>query len=114
MRNVTAKRHLVNMMLRAMQLNQYMSDTNDNDELPPVAQAAWETYLRMSATKNTYYEFLQSLDQKYDKGETPSADENKELEVMLKAHSETVSKFNDAMRAVEDPDDRALLLNKMG
>ncbi len=91
-----------------------MSDATDNDELPVVAQAAWEAYLRMSATKNTYYEFLQSLEQKYDKGETPSADENKELEVMLQAHSKTVSKFNDAMRAVEDPDDRALLLNKMG
>ena len=41
-------------------------------------------------------------------------EENKELEVMLKAHSETVAEFNDAMRAVEDPDDRMLLLKKMG
>ena len=91
-----------------------MSDATDNDELPAVAQAAWEAYLRMSATKNTYYEFLQSLEQKYGKGETPSEKENQQLEVMLQAHSVTVSKFNDAMRAVEDPDDRALLLNKMG
>jgi len=90
-----------------------MSDVTDNDELPPIAQAAWEAYMRMSATKNTYYEFLQSLDQKYEKGQSPSEEENKELEVMLKAHSETVSEFNDAMRAVEDPDDRMLLLKKM-
>ena len=83
-------------------------------ELPALAQAAWEAYQRMSATKNTYYEFLQSLEQKYDKGEKPSEEENKELEVMLNAHSETVSAFNDAMRAVEDPDDRMLLLKKMG
>ena len=69
--------------------------------------------MRMSATKNTYYEFLQSLDQKYEKGQSPSEEENKELEVMLKAHSETVAEFNDAMRAVEDPDDRMLLLKKM-
>ncbi len=91
-----------------------MTETMNNETLPPITQAAWEAYMRMSATKNTYYEFLQSLDQKYEKGQTPSEEENKELEVMLKAHSKTVSKFNDAMRAVEDPDDRALLLNKMG
>ena len=82
-------------------------------KLPPIAQAAWEAYQRMSATKNTYYEFLQSLEQKYDKGQTPSEEENRELEVMLKAHGETVAEFNEAMRAVVDPDDRMLLLNKM-
>ena len=90
-----------------------MTETMNNEALPPIAQAAWEAYMRMSATKNTYYEFLQSLDQKYEKGQTPSEEENKELEVMLKAHSETVAEFNDAMRAVEDPDDRMLLLKKM-
>ncbi len=91
-----------------------MTETMNNEALPPIAQAAWEAYMRMSATKNTYYEFLQSLDQKYEKGQSPSEEENKELEIMLKAHSETVSEFNDAMRAVEDPDDRMLLLKKMG
>ena len=91
-----------------------MTETMNNETLPPIAQAAWEAYMRMSATKNTYYEFLQSLDQKYEKGQSPSEEENKELEIMLKAHSETVSEFNDAMRAVEDPDDRMLLLKKMG
>ena len=89
-----------------------MTESTD-DELPPIAQVAWEAYQRMSATKNTYYEFLQSLEQKYDKGQTPSEEENRELEVMLKAHSETVANFNEAMRAVVDPDDRMLLLNKM-
>ena len=83
------------------------------DELPAIAQAAWETYQRMSATKNTYYEFLQLLEQKYDRGETPSEEENRELEVMLQAHSKTVAEFNAAMRSVVDPDDRILLLNKM-
>ncbi len=91
-----------------------MTETMNKEALPPIAQAAWEAYMRMSATKNTYYEFLQSLDQKYEKGQSPTEEENKELEVMLKAHSETVSEFNDAMRAVEDPDDRMLLLKKMG
>ncbi|MCK5668423.1 MAG: hypothetical protein KAI15_05010 [Gammaproteobacteria bacterium] len=91
-----------------------MPDVTDDEELPPIAQAAWEAYLRMSVTKNTYFEFMQSLDQKYDKGEKPSDEENQELAVMLQAHSETVSEFNDAMRAVEDPDDRMLLLKKMG
>jgi len=68
----------------------------------------------MSVTKNTYFEFMQSLDQKYDKGEKPSEEENQELAVMLQAHSKTVAEFNEAMRAVEDPDDRMLLLKKMG
>lgn len=90
-----------------------MTETTDK-ELPTIAQAAWEAYLRMSETKNAYYEFMQSLDRKYDKGETPSEEENQQLEVMLKAHGVTVAKFNEAMRAVVDPDDRMLLLNKMG
>ena len=90
-----------------------MTDASEN-ELPAIAQAAWEAYLRMSETKNTYYEFMQSLDQKYDEGETPSEEENRQLEVMLKAHGVTVAEFNEAMRAVIDPSDRMLLLNKMG
>ena len=89
-----------------------MTEASEN-ELPAIAQAAWEAYLRMSETKNTYYEFMQSLDQKYDKGETPSEEENQELSIMLQAHSETVAQFNEAMRAVVDPGDRMLLLNKM-
>lgn len=89
-----------------------MAELTD-DKLPSIAQAAWGAFQRMSATKNTYYEFLQSLEQKYDKGQTPSEEENRELEVMLKAHGETVAEFNEAMRAVVDPDDRMLLLDKM-
>ena len=91
-----------------------MTKATDNDELPPIARVAWEAYLRMSATKNTYFEFMQSLEQKYDKGETPSEEENQELAVMLQAHSETVAEFNEAMREVSDADDRILLLKKMG
>ena len=91
-----------------------MPDVTDDEELPPIAQAAWEAYLRMSATKNTYFEFMQSLDQKYDKGEKPSEEENQELAVMLQAHSETVAEFNEAMHKVTDADDRMLLLKKMG
>lgn len=83
-------------------------------ELPASAQAAWEAYMRMSATKNTYYEFMQSLEQKYDKGAKPSEEENEELAVMLQAHSETVSEFNDAMREVTDADERMQLIKKMG
>ena len=90
-----------------------MTETSEN-ELPAIAQAAWEAYLRMSETKNTYYEFMQALDQKYDKGETPSEEENQKLTVMLQAHSETVSEFNDAMRKVSNADERMLLLKKMG
>ena len=89
-----------------------MAELTD-DKLPSIAQAAWEAFQRMSATKNTYYEFLQSLEKKYDKGQTPSEEENRELEVMLKTHGETVAEFNEAMRAVVDPDDRMLLLDKM-
>ena len=89
-----------------------MTESTAN-KLPPIAQAAWEAYQRMSETKNTYYGFLQSLEKKYDKGQTPSDEENQELEIMLKAHGETVAEFNEAMRAVIDPGDRMLLLDKM-
>ena len=97
-----------------MRHSQQMLDATDHEELPPIAQAAWEAYLRMSATKNTYFEFMQSLEQKYDKGETPGEEENQELAVMLQAHSETVAEFNEAMHDVTDADDRMLLLKKMG
>ena len=91
-----------------------MPDATDHKELPPIAKVAWKAYLRMSATKNTYFEFMQSLDQKYDKGESPTEEENQELAVMLQAHSKTVAEFNEAMHEVTDTDDRTLLLKKMG
>ncbi len=86
---------------------------DSNEELPAVVQAAWEVYMRMSATKNTYYEFMQSLDQKYDKGEKPSEEENQKLAAMLRTHSKTVAEFNNAMREVNDPDERMQLIKKM-
>lgn len=89
-----------------------MTETGDND-LPELAQVAWAAYQRMSETKDTYYGFLQSLDAKYDKGEQPTKEENRQLGVMLEAHSEKVAAFNEAMRAVVDPGDRELLLDKM-
>ena len=42
-----------------------MTESTD-DELPPIAQVAWEAYQRMSATKNTYYEFLNIIRECYD------------------------------------------------
>ncbi len=89
-----------------------MTDTSNN-ELPAIAQVALEAYQRMTETKNIYYGFLQSLDAKYEKGEQPSEEENQQLGVMLEAHSEKVAAFNEAMRAVVEPADRELLLDKM-
>lgn len=85
----------------------------NKETLPENVQAAWLAYQNMSTSKNTYYEFLQSLQQKYETGGSPSEYENRQLENMLKAHSETVAAFNAAMQALTDPHERALLLKKI-
>lgn len=85
----------------------------NNEALPKNVQIAWQAYQNMSASKNTYYDFLQSLQQKYETSGEPSEYENRQLENMLKAHSKTVAAFSDVMQALTDPDERALLLKNL-
>ena len=81
--------------------------------LPPEADAAWQTYLDMGESKKIYFGFLQSLDMKYNKNESPSIAENLKLEQLLAEHDKRVKAFNTAMSTIEDNSARQLLINKL-
>ena len=76
-------------------------------------EQALDAYKAMSVSKSTYFGFLQELDQKYDKNQSPSIAENLKLEELLAAHDIKVKAFNEAMAAVEDKADREELMTKL-
>ncbi|MFT5133288.1 MAG: hypothetical protein ACI9SC_001758 [Gammaproteobacteria bacterium] len=81
--------------------------------LSPEAEQAWHAYQAMGQTKLGYFGFLQELDQKYPKNESPSIAENLKLEQLLSAHDIKVKAFNEAMTNVKDASARQVLLNKL-
>lgn len=89
-----------------------MNDSTDNS-LGPEGEAAWQAYLAMGKTKRIYFGFLQELDQKYDKNESPSIAENLKMEELLADHDVNVKGFNEAMAKVTDAGDRELLMKKL-
>ena len=76
-------------------------------------EQALAAYKAMSLSKNTYFGFLQELDQKYDKNQSPSIAENLKLEELLSAHDIKVKAFNEAMAAVEDKAEREELMAQL-
>ncbi len=87
--------------------------TSPENVLSPEAELAWLAYQAMGETKKAYFGFLQELDQKYDKNQSPSIAENLKLEQLLKVHDEKVKAFNEAMAAVEEPSARQALMTKL-
>lgn len=77
------------------------------------AEAAWLAYLAMGDSKKTYFYFMQALNRKYDRHQSPTLAENLKLESLLAAHAEKVRAFNTAMAAVTDVCNRASLLAKL-
>lgn len=87
--------------------------TSTENALTPEAETAWLAYKAMGESKKMYFGFLQDLDQKYNKNESPSIAENLKLEQLLKAHDTNVSAFNEAMSKVEEPDARQVLMSML-
>ena len=87
--------------------------TSHEASLSPEAELAWQAYQAMGESKQIYFGFLQELDQKYDKNESPSIAENLKLEDLLKAHDERVRSFNVTMANVEEEDARKALITKL-
>lgn len=79
--------------------------------LSPEAENAWLAYKAMGESKKVYFGFLQELDQKYNKNESPSIAENLKLEQLLKSHDVNVKAFNKAMSNVEEPSARQALMS---
>lgn len=77
------------------------------------AKAAWNAYLSMSVTKQSYYDLMCALDKKYKTGGSCSTPERQSLDELLQAHDAAVVTFSEAMRSVDEPADRQLLLKKM-
>lgn len=77
------------------------------------AEHAWMAYQAMAETKKMYFGFLQELDQKYNKSESPSIAENLKMEQLLRAHDEKVSAFNRAMTNVEEASARQALMARL-
>ena len=82
-------------------------------KLPEEAQAAWDAYQVMGKSKIEYFGLLQEIDRKYREGGTPTLAENLQLEKLLKAHSEKVTAFNEAMQSVTDKTAREKLMKKL-
>ena len=87
--------------------------TAPENALSPEAENAWLAYQAMGESKKIYFAFLQALDQKYTKNESPSIAENLKLEQLLKTHDSNVTAFNEAMSKVEEPDARQALMSKL-
>ena len=81
--------------------------------LSSAAQLAWLAYQAMGDSKKMYFNFLQELDRKYHKGQSPSIAENLKLESLLASHDEKVRAFTGAMAAVTVAADRKKLLAKL-
>ncbi len=87
--------------------------TAADQPLSAEAELAWLAYLAMGESKKAYFGFLQELDLKYGKNESPSIAENLKLEKLLETHSNQVAAFNEAMANVNDSSDREVLLGRL-
>lgn len=86
---------------------------NDHNKAGPQAEAAWQAWVEMGQSKRLYFNFLRELDEKYDRGDSPSIAENLKMEKLLAEHDRNVKRFNRAMGAVSDPDEREVLMKKL-
>ena len=87
--------------------------TPSDAPLSAEAEQAWMAYQAMAETKKMYFGFLQELDQKYNKSESPSIAENLKMEQLLQAHDEKVSAFTQAMANVKEASARQALMTKL-
>lgn len=80
--------------------------------LPAAAQAAWQAYREMIATKDAHFEFLAELSRLADSGEPRSLARSARLATLLDAHTRAVQSFRASMAdlAARDPAARDALL----
>ena len=70
------------------------------DTLPPSARSAWEAYEQMVASKSAHFDFLTSLDRKYQHGGRRTLAEIARLDTLLTAHTAAVRRFREAVAAL--------------
>ncbi len=90
-----------------------MNDIKHNHDLSEAAEAALAAFTAMSQSKQNYFSLLQQIDEKYRNWGSPTDEEKQRLDALLEIHNEKVGKFNEAMTAVTDPDDRIRLIERL-
>ena len=86
-----------------------------SDPLPPAAQAVWGVYLAMAETKNRHFDYLQTLENKYQKYDQANAVESAHRQQLLQAHDKQVKRFRGelAKLRIEDPKAYGALLQRL-
>ena len=80
------------------------------DKLSEAGKIAHQAFVDMSNSKKQHFDWLESLEIKYQSGGAPSLAENLELEKRLAVHDKNVLAFKTAMAAVTDKDEMKLLI----
>ena len=61
--------------------------------LPALAHATWRAYLAMRDSKQAHFDFLETLEQKYQHGGIRTLAEKARLDTLLADHNRTVAEF---------------------
>ena len=80
------------------------------DNLSEAAKIAHQAFLDMSNSKKMHFDYLESLESKYQSGGAPSIQENLELEKLLSIHDKNVAAFTTAMAAITSEDEKKVLI----
>ncbi len=83
------------------------------DGLSEAAKIAYQAFLDMSDSKTAHFDYLKSIDTKYESGGAPSSEESRQLERLLALHDKNVLAFKTAMAAVTDGNERETLVRLM-
>lgn len=84
-------------------------------EPPPDAAAVWRDYQRMDDTKRRHFDYLQQLENKYQRFGRPDATEQAELRERLAAHDAQVKRFKAGLNRlrIDDPPAYAELVKRL-
>ena len=83
------------------------------DGLSDAAKIAYQAYLDMSDSKTAHFNYLKTIDARYESGGAPSSEESRQLRELLALHDKNVLAFKTAMAAVTDGGERDTLVRPM-
>ena len=83
------------------------------DGLSDAAKIAYQAFLDMSDSKTAHFDYLKTIEIRYESGGAPSGEEKQQLEKLLALHDKNVLAFKTAMTAVTDDGEREVLVKLM-
>jgi hypothetical protein len=89
-------------------------DVHSND-LPASALATWRAYEAMGESKRRHFEYLQYLENKYEKYGRPDSEESARLDRLLKQHDVRVKTFKSLLNQlrISDPAGYGAMVKKL-